>query len=47
MNVNRPIYLPGLRSEDGKGSLCEHLSPPPLGHPILYKRKGNLSASIF
>ena len=35
MNVNRPI-LPGLRSED------ENSPPPPLGHPILYKKKENL-----
>ena len=43
MNVNRPIYLPGLRSEDEKGSLYQ--PPPPLGHPILYKKK-NFKASI-
>ena len=38
MNVNRPIYLPGLRSEDEKGSLHQP-PPPPLGHSILYKKK--------
>ena len=34
MNVNRPIYLPGLRSEDENGSL--HQPPPPIRspHPI-------------
>ena len=38
MNVDRPIYLPELRSEDEKGSL--HQPPPPLRQTILYKKKG-------
>ena len=33
MNVNRPIYLPGLRSEDDKGSL-HNPSPIRSPHPI-------------
>ena len=35
MNVKRPIYLPGHRSEDEKGSLYH---PPPLDF-VLYEKK--------
>ena len=45
MNVNRPIYLSGLRSEDEKGSLLHQPPLPPPPHhkvtpSILYIKKG-------
>ena len=38
MNVKRPIYLPGHRSEDEKGSLHHPPPPPPLDF-VLYEKK--------